>query len=91
MRIIEPCSKRRSIELLQQHFGVTYTKHLYARFPGILEERTVIESAAVETAKRLGNGFALLLYDVTTLYFETHKPEDELQARGFSKDDKSKQ
>ena len=91
MRIIEPCSKRRSIELLQQHFGVTYTKHLYARFPGILEERTVIESAAVETAKRLGNGFALLLYDVTTLYFETHKPDDELQARGFSKDDKSKQ
>ena len=28
---------------------------------------------------------------MTTLYFETHKPDDELQARGFSKDDKSKQ
>lgn len=35
--------------------------------------------------------FSLLLYDVTTLYFETHKPDDDLQARGFSKDDKSKQ
>jgi transposase len=35
--------------------------------------------------------FALVLYDVTTLYFESHEPNDELRARGFSKDDKSKQ
>lgn len=91
MRIIEPCSKRRSIELLQRYFAVSYTKHLYAKLPGILEERKAIETAAAETAKELSKGFSLLLYDVTTLYFETHKPDDELQARGFSKDDKSKQ
>lgn len=57
----------------------------------MINEKKSIEKAAIETSKELDNTFALLLYDVTTLYFETHKPNDELQARGFSKDDKSKQ
>jgi transposase len=91
MRIIEPCSKRRSIELLKQYFGVSYTRYLYECLPKLLDQREAIEAAAVATAKSLKEGFALLLYDVTTLYFETHKPDDDLQARGFSKDDKSKQ
>lgn len=90
MRIIEPCSKRRSIELIKQYFGIPYSLYVYERLPDLLVQRSVIEKAAVVTAKGLSD-FALLLYDVTTLYFETHKPDDELQARGFSKDDKSKQ
>lgn len=91
MRIIEPCSKRRSIELLEQHFNVSYTNYLYELLPKLLEHHTAIETAAIETAKTLCDTFSFVLYDVTTLYFETHKPDDELQARGFSKDDKSKQ
>ena len=91
MRIIEPCSKLRSIKLLEQYFGVSYTRYLYERFPKLLNKRSIIENAAVETAKLFSDDFALLLYDVTTLYFEAHKPDDDLQARGFSKDDKSKQ
>jgi transposase len=91
MRIIEPSSKLRSIELIERYFGICYTRYLYERLPKLLDEKLVIEEAAVKTAKSFKNAFALLLYDVTTLYFETHKPDDDLQARGFSKDDKSKQ
>lgn len=91
MRIIEPCSKRRSIQLLKQYFDISYSHYAYERFSQLLDQQSQIEEAAVETAREFSNTFALLLYDVTTLYFETHKADDDLQARGFSKDDKSKQ
>jgi hypothetical protein len=35
----------------------------------------------VALAKVFGETFTLLLYDVTTLYFETHKPDDDLQEK----------
>lgn len=91
IRIIEPCSKRRSLELIKRYFHISYSQYMYERLPQLLGQRSVIESAAIETAKSFKEALALLLYDVTTLYFETHKPDDDLQARGFSKDDKSKQ
>jgi transposase len=91
MRIIEPCSKLRSIELIKQYFHVSYSQYVYECLPKLLKKRELIESAAIKTAKSFESPFSLLLYDVTTLYFETHKADDDLQARGFSKDDKSKQ
>ena len=91
MRIIEPCSKLRSVQLLEQYFNVSYTRYVYECLPKLLNQYRLIEAAAIKTAKSFNEQFTLLLYDVTTLYFETHKPDDELQARGFSKDDKSKQ
>lgn len=91
MRIIEPCSKHRSLELIKQYFHISYSQYIYQQLSKLLNQCNLIESAAIETAKSLGDTFALLLYDVTTLYFETHKQDDALQARGFSKDDKSKQ
>jgi transposase len=91
IRIIEPCSKLRSIELIQRYFNVSYTQYVYKLLPKLLDQQTTIEKSAIKTARSFDSAFTLLLYDVTTLYFETHKPDDELQARGFSKDDKSKQ
>lgn len=91
MRIIEPCSKLRSIELIQRYFDISYTQYVYTQLPKLLDQQTAIEKAAINTARCFNEKFSLLLYDVTTLYFETHKPDDELLARGFSKDDKSKQ
>ena len=38
MRIIEPCSKRRSIELIQQYFGISYTHYAYECLPKFLEK-----------------------------------------------------
>jgi transposase len=93
MRIIEPTSKLRAIELLNRYFNVSYSERtVYRYLPKLINHKEAIELAAYETAcKHFGDFFALVLYDVTTLYFESHKPDDDLLARGFSKDDKSKQ
>jgi transposase len=93
MRIIEPASKLRTLELLARYFSFSYSRRtLHRLLPKFIEQKTEIEAAAYATAsKHFSEKFAFVLYDVTTLYFETHKPDDELQARGFSKDDKSKQ
>jgi transposase len=93
MRIVEPASKLRTIELLANYFEISYAERsVYRLLPKLLEQKDNIENAAYQTAKaHFGESFALVLYDVTTLYFESHEPNDELKARGFSKDDKSKQ
>jgi transposase len=93
MRIVEPASKLRTIELLANYFEIIYAERsVYRLLPKLLEHKNAIEDAAYHTAKlHFGESFALVLYDVTTLYFESHEPNDELKARGFSKDDKLKQ
>lgn len=93
MRIVEPASKLRTIELLTNYFHISYAERsVYRLLPKLLEHKNAIEDAAYHTAKvHFEESFALVLYDVTTLYFESHEPNDELKARGFSKDDKSKQ
>jgi transposase len=93
MRIVEPASKLRTIELLANYFEIPHAERsVYRLLPKLLEHKIAIEDAAYQTAKvHFGESFALVLYDVTTLYFESHEPNDELRARGFSKDDKSKQ
>lgn len=93
MRIIEPASKLRTITLLQRYFNVSYAERtVYRLLPKLIKQKEAIENAAYQTAcTHFGGSFALVLYDVTTLYFESHEPDDELRARGFSKDDKSKQ
>lgn len=93
MRIVEPASKLRTIELLANYFEVSHPERsVYRLLPKLLEHKNAIEDAAYETAvAHFGESFALVLYDVTTLYFESHEPNDELRVRGFSKDDKSKQ
>ena len=92
MRIIEPTSKRRTVELLQRYFDVRYAERtLYRLLPKLLDHRSAIESAALRTARdELKESFGLVLYDVTTLYFESFK-EYELQKPGFSKDNKPQQ
>lgn len=92
IRIVEPASKLRSIELLDTYFGIKHRRQNYYRSAGqwpFLKEE--IESIVVEFAKRnYAFDFDLLFYDVTTLYFETFD-EDELRRNGFSKDNKSQQ
>lgn len=92
MRIIEPASKLRTLELLHRYFGVSYGKSAaYAALRAFGDKKKHIERCAFSCAKHtLKDPFALVLYDVTTLYFETFKA-DTLRIQGFSKDDKSKQ
>lgn len=93
MRIIEPSSKLRTLELLERYFRLSYSRRTLCRLlPKLIDRKNDIEEAAYKVAcTHFDQAFALVLYDVTTLYFETHEPDDNLRARGFSKDDKSKQ
>jgi len=92
IRVIEPASKLRSIELLETYFGIKHRRqNYYQSAPQWLVLKEKIESIVVDFARQsYAFNFDILFYDVTTLYFETFK-EDELRKNGFSKDNKSQQ
>jgi hypothetical protein len=92
IRIVEPASKLRSIELMEDYFGISHRRQRYyesARKWLNLKE-SIEKQSLVFARKQYGFDFSLLFYDVTTLYFETFT-EDELRRNGFSKDNKSQQ
>lgn len=92
IRIIYPFSKLRSFELLNTYFNINYRRQtLYQMLPGLLILKNKIEELTIElTVKEFDFDFALVFYDVTTLYFETFKADD-FRKTGFSKDNKSNQ
>jgi transposase len=92
MRICEPASKLRSLELLEAYFGIKHRRQRYYESARKwLQLKDGIEKQTLHFAKRqYAFNFCLLFYDVTTLYFETFT-EDELRRNGFSKDNKSQQ
>lgn len=92
IRIMEPASKLRSIELIQTYFGIKHRRQsFYEALPQWLGLKQEIEIQTVRLAeKEFCFDYSLLFYDVTTLYFETFE-SDELRKPGFSKDNKSQQ
>jgi transposase len=92
IRLVEPASKLRSIELLEQYFGLSHQRKTYYKLaPNWLHLKQEAEKLVVDFAKKTYSfTYNLLFYDVTTLYFETFD-QDELRANGFSKDNKSAQ
>lgn len=92
IRIIEPASKLRSLELLETYFNIKHRRQtLYDIFPVLLKLKNKIEELTINFAiKEFDFDFAIIFYDVTTLYFETFRP-DNLRKTGFSKDNKFNQ
>ncbi len=91
MRLIEPSSKLRAISLLSQYFGIRYSERIYKNIPKLIMHKSDIEQSAFKLAyKKFKESFCFVLYDVTTLYFETFK-DDEFRVPGFSKDNKPQQ
>jgi transposase len=92
IRMFEPASKLRSLELLEQFFGVHHNRKTYYKIaPECIILKQMVEEKVVSFAKaHYSFNFDILFYDVTTLYFETFE-EDELRKNGFSKDNKSQQ
>jgi transposase len=92
IRIFEPASKLRSLELLETFFGVHHSRKTYYKIaPDCIELKKIVEKKIVHFAKtNYSFNYDILFYDVTTLYFETFQ-EDELRKNGFSKDSKSQQ
>src|SRR5690554_2081721 len=92
MRIFEPASKLRSLELMEQFFGVEHSRKTYYKIaPQCIELKEKAENLVVDFAKEhYSFNFDIVFYDVTTLYFETFG-EDDLRKNGFSKDNRSQQ
>lgn len=91
MRLLEPASKFRTIKLLSNYFQISYSQRIYRKIPKLIELKPEIEQIAYNLAvKKFNEQFYFVLYDVTTLYFETTK-SDELRITGFSKDNKPQQ
>lgn len=92
IRIFEPASKLRSLELMDQFFDIKHSRKTYYKIaPKCIELKHMVENKVIDFAKEQSAfNFNILFYDVTTLYFETFE-EDELRKNGFSKDNKSQQ
>lgn len=91
MRLIEPSSKLQAINLLKRYFGIHYSQRIYQTIPKFIDYKATIEKQAFKTVKEsFEEQFFYVLYDVTTLYFESFK-SDEFKIQGFSKDNKSQQ
>ena len=80
------------MELLERYFTRRYSQRsVYRALPKLNRHKETLETLAMTYAKNvLGASMELVLYDVTTLYFESFKA-DELRIPGFSKDGKSQQ
>lgn len=92
VRIFEPASKLRSLDLMEQYFGIRHSRKAFYKFaPKCIELKDLVEGKILSFAKaHYAFSYDLLFYDVTTLYFETFE-QDELRKNGFSKDNKSQQ
>lgn len=89
MRIVEPTSKLRALELLKEYFGIKHLrKHFYEALPNLDDFKIKAETRTLDIARQeFSFDFSLVFYDVTTLYFESFEPDD-LRKHGFSKDNK---
>ena len=72
-------------------FGINYSQRFHRNIPKFILLKPIIEQFAYKVAQeKFNEPFYFVLYDVTTLYFETFIA-DELKVQGFSKDNKSLQ
>jgi Transposase DDE domain len=92
-RILEPQSKKGSLEFLEEfanrfHSLDSMYKQI-TQYDGTKKESVEKEIIAIAKSE-FGFDFSFVLYDVTTLYFESFE-EYEFQCPGFSKDHKANQ
>lgn len=92
IRLVEPASKLRSMELLREYFGVRHRRqNFYESLPKLIKRKDAVERLSAKLAIReMDFDFSLVFYDVTTLYFESFE-SDDLRKPGFSKDNKAQQ
>jgi transposase len=94
IRIVEPCSKRRSKELLKIKFGKHYSLNKIYRTLQKTVDKKYQQSIEQIThhfiIRHISKVISVLFFDVTTLYYEAFD-EDDLRKCGFSKDHKHNQ
>lgn len=93
VRIANPLSKRASVNLLEEQFGISLNLdavyQMMDKIDSTFIER-IQQRALDETLKLTGEKLRVLFYDATTLYFESFT-EDDLKQNGYSKDMKFNQ
>lgn len=92
-RLAHPSSKLESLQYLEEEFGIVYHKtQVYRKLASWGDLKDQIENIMVNFARKTLNfDFKVIFYDVTTLYFESFKSDEELKQCGFSKDNKFNQ
>lgn len=91
-RLARPSSKLSTSAWLKQNVGISVPEDRIYRMMDNLHNRIskVQEVVSTKTMLLFGNKITVMLYDVSTLYFESFV-EDELRKSGFSKDNKFKE
>lgn len=91
-RLIYPHSKHKIQKTLAEHFGKEYDLDaIYRLMDQLHSQIPTIKSLTFEKTRSLmPEQTAIVLFDVTTLYFETVET-DELRQLGYSKDNKANQ
>lgn len=93
-RIVEPASKRKTREILEQRFGIRYSlTTIYRTLQEAERSRYQERIEAIVTrflTRTLQEDVTVLFFDVTTLYFEA-TDADDFRRYGFSKDHRSDQ
>ena len=87
-RLLDPKSKLKSYEEQKRYYEVEDVElhHLYRALDFLYKHKEEIEIHLFEQSKKLFNlSVDVVLYDVTTLYFESNH-SDELRNFGYSKD-----
>jgi len=86
-RLVYPCSKRGTQQKLAKHFGKTHNLNLiYQMMDKLFPEIDKIKQKTFSKTRSLfPDKIDLLLFDVTTLYFESVEV-DEVRNFGYSKD-----
>lgn len=89
-RIANPASKRASVHMLEENFGVSLNLESVYRMMDKLDDKAIErlkEISYMNTRRLYTEKIDVIFYDCTTLYFEAFE-EDELRGKGFSKDGK---
>lgn len=92
-RILEPGSKRDSLQFLRVFLDKDHSENVLYKMITDYDDRNKdnLEKEILDIAKKdFSFDFSFVLYDVTTLYFESFK-SDEFKRAGFSKDNKHNQ
>ncbi len=92
-QILEPSSKRQNLLFLERFFEIKHNLNNLYEYLSVYDSnlKDNLEKEVLQMAQKHFNfDFSFVLYDVTTLYFESFK-NDEFKRPGFSKDSKSNQ
>lgn len=89
-RIANPASKRASVNMLEEDFGISLDLDSVYRMMGKLNSKAIDKLQSVtydNTATLFSDKVSVIFFDATTIYFESFT-QDSLKNNGWSKDKK---